>query len=83
MVELVTQLFISKMIQNGHKMTILITLVMNSLQKYYRDIAVTMTGFVFIKLTAHFFRYIGQLKKSEFQVIPNFEDSEFVEIKCM
>ena len=58
MVELVTQLFINKMIQNGHKMTILITLinVMNSLQKYYCDIAVTMTGIGFIKLTAHFFR---------------------------
>ena len=63
MVELLTQLFINKIIQNGHKITILITLVMNSLQKYYRDIAVTMTGFGFIKLTAHFFRYIGQLKK--------------------
>ena len=53
MVELVTQLFISKMIQNEHKMTILITLVMNSLQKYYCDIAVTMTRFGFIKLIAH------------------------------
>ena len=55
------------MIQNGYKITILIMLVMNSLQKYYRDIAVTMTGFSFIKLTAHIIRYIGQIKKkSEF-----------------
>ena len=51
--------------------------------KYYRDIVITMTGFGFIKLTAHFFRYIGQLKKSEFQIFPNFEDSEFKEIKCI
>ena len=44
-------------------MTILITLVMNSLPKYYHDIALTMTGVGFIKLTADFLRYIGQLKK--------------------
>ena len=50
------------MIQNWYKMIILILLVINSLQKYYRDIAVTMTGFSFIKLTAHIFRYIGQIK---------------------
>ena len=81
MVKLVTQLFISKMIKNGHKMTILIMLVMNSLQKYYRDIAVTMTGFGFIKLTAIFFRFFGQPKKFEFLVIPNFKDSKFEEIK--
>ena len=71
------------MIQNGYKMTILIMLVMNSLQKYYRDIAVTMTGFSFIKLTAHFFRYLDSQKKSEFQGIPNFKGSEFEEIKCI
>ena len=81
MVELVTQFFINKMIQNGHKMIILITLVMSSLQKHYRDIVVTMTGFGFIRLIAHFFRCIGQPKKSEFLVIPNFKDFEFEEIK--
>ena len=55
---------------------------MNSLQKYYLDIAVTMTGFGFIKLIAHFFRYLDSQKKCEFQVIPNIKDSEFEEIKC-
>ena len=64
-------------------MTILIMLVMNSLQKYYRDIAVTMTGFSFIKLTAHIFRYIGQIKKR-----PNFKgfrilSSPNLRIKCI
>ena len=44
-------------------MTILITLVMDSLPKYYHDIALTMTGVGFIKLIADFLRYIGQLKK--------------------
>ena len=51
------------MIQNEHKMTILITLVMDSLPKYYHDIALTMTGVGFIKLIADFLRYIGQLQK--------------------
>ena len=70
------------MIHNGHKMIILITLVMNSLQKYYLDIAVTMTGFGFIKLIAHFYRYLDSQKKCEFQVIPKFKGSDFEEIKC-
>ena len=48
-------------------MTILLTLVMNSLHKYYCDIAVIMTGFGFIKLTAHFLD-IWTAKKS-----PNFK----------
>ena len=82
MVKLVIQLFISKMIQYGHKITILVTLVMNSLQKYYHDIAVTMTGFGLIKLIAHCFRYLDSQKNSEFQVIPNIKDSEFEDIKC-
>ena len=63
-------------------MTILLTLVMNSLHKYYCDIAVIMTGFGFTKLTAHFLRYLDSQKKSEFQGIPNFKGSEFEEIKC-
>ena len=52
-------------------------LVMNSLHKYYCDIGVIMTGFGFTKLTAHFFRYLDSQKKSEFQRIQNFKDSEF------
>ena len=82
MVELVTQLFINKIIQNVHKKTILIMLVMDSLQKDYHDIAVTMTGFGLIKLIAHCFRYLDSQKNSKFQVIPNIKDSEFEEIKC-
>ena len=64
-------------------MTILLKLVMNILHKYYRDITIIMTGFGFIKLTAHFFRYLDSQKKSEFQGIPNFKGSEFEEIKCI
>ena len=63
-------------------MTILLTLVMNSLHKYYCDIAVIMTGFGFTKLTAHFLRYLDSQKKSKFQENPNFKGSEFEEIKC-
>ena len=63
------QLFISKRLQNGHKMTILLTLVMNSLHKYYCDIAVIMTGFGFTKLTAHFLRYLDSQKSPNFRRI--------------